>query len=331
MKTIILFITLLTFPISFFAQELLVNGWKQDNLKNSVKQLITDEYKYVERFGNLELEKVSSQKNLYNEDGQYISLKKESMKNGYILLNRIYTYKNGVITSIDDFDRENDVGEKRHYNFFYNDNGNLSKEELINLDYNSYDKYVITFEYNNNKIISYNNYDELGKLVRISKRKYDDNGNISELAVYDGHGNIECKFNYSYDLRNNKTNFTKTDYTKREINTINSIYYKYDSNDNIIQECRVYYCPYLGESRPDSHCYAEYVIEYNSSNQIKKLTVFSLSKKEYVFSDSERTFIESENYKYDVNGNWVEKETEEYISANMIKSTKLIKRTIQYY
>lgn len=204
------------------------NDWVKMKLKGKVKELIIDECLLtISKNDSNKICKVR-QKFIFNSDGFILEkeieqfsqlieiLKYEYDKN---VLKKIYRYRNNdLLTSVSTFD--------------YDNQGNRTKEQIVDVDKKPNSKYVYKYDHNGKKIgmIGYN-MKKKGEQFITETFEYDKSGNLIKKT------SGKRKEKYSYKLNDDKLILEKT-ITSIHANTSSTykIEYTYDSNNKCIKE-----------------------------------------------------------------------------------------------
>ncbi|WP_028856034.1 hypothetical protein [Psychrilyobacter atlanticus] len=217
--------------------------------------------------------------------------------------NRYYCFnEEGIKIEDGEYDSYDQIQMKRLYR--YNDNGKLIEVR----NFNSKDKFIGKTIYKidgKGNLVETNDFNSKGEFVDKIIYTRDDKGNAIETNSYDSMGSLISKFKFEYD---------------RKGRVLESIYY--ESGDEMEEKT---YIKYDGKGR---------------TVEIKVITEGNVIIKNLKYENKEKdevtTMIKFENYlnmsktiykyKYDENGNWIEK-----ISIEGEKPKVIEEREFEYY
>lgn len=264
----------------------------------------------------------------FNEKGNITSLK-EFLANGDVSEETIYTYD-----KIDRLVHRREIdnygkGSFYDYNFSFNSGDSIIKVIISNPEFerthqiNRDDKNRIT----KNKII------QNDTVISIHTRRYDDNGNIVEESEYRKE-NVPIKISTrTFDNRNLKQIEQITEYNKWDTLSY-KIKYFYDSNLNVVEEkeyqndsvlmktINTYFENGELQETRTTPIGGDYSVNITRKfNKNRDLVEHSREPR-----DNRERDIWAYKYKYDSNGNWIEK-----IEYKNEEPLRMVKRSIGYY
>jgi len=308
-----------------------MTDWGNDGVKGTVKSIATKYYKAVDKFGSIS-------KGIEVVGGCQGNILTEYDNKGYIT-RHIHSYCVDATTFIDTivykYDNNYNVISinskiyycESHYNenfithFKYNDNGNKIEESEYKFDGSLIRKYIYKYDDKGNRI-EISQYKSDGSLGGKYICKYDDKGNKTERSWYKSDGSLDWKCICKYDYKGNEV---ERSWYKSDGSLDWTCIYKYDDNGNKIEE---------SEYKPDGQNEWKDIFKYDDSgnNEGKSWHKSDGSFKEKKMYNNHGDITEDEyngyEYKYDKQGNWIEKIT--YKGEARI-SELITERKIEYY
>lgn len=312
LNTIVLF-----FLVGCTSKEIIKNDLTKENLKGKVKSIRQTPYEVIEKFGEV------TKGNVFDDFSVTINSFMEFNEEGNVIVKKYYL-PNG---NFDRIYRKDNKGNKIEENR-YNSNGELFEKQVY-----VYDERDI--------LIEDNIYRSDGKLSFKTIYKSDHKNNIVEEDVYNSKGKLKSKTINRYDKNRNKIEMILSKENDEDYGFKSS--YKFDENNYMIEEATYSLKDKLKYKFTYKLDKSGNVIEENSYDSNNELQGTSISKYDKYGNEEERQYKaikEVDNYKgepngttnrkykykYDENGNWIEKI--EYV--NYIPK-KIIEREIEYY
>ena len=305
--------------------------WEKDGLKGKVKSIAAKYYKAMDKFGSIskgvEVGGVC--------DGNILT---EYDNDGYIT-KHIHSYCVDATTFIDTvlFGYDNNynvisINSKTYYceshhseslvtHFKYNDSGKKIEESEYKSDGSLIRKYIYKYDDKGNRI-EISQYKSDGSLRGKYICKYDDKGNEIERSWYKSDGSLDWKCICRYDYKGNEV---ERSWYKPDGSLDWTCVYKYDDKGNKIEE---------SEYKPDGSNEWKDIYKYDDkeNNEEKNRYKYDESFKKGGKYNSHGDITEDESngyeYKYDKQGNWIEKIT--YKGEARIPEF-ITERKIEYY
>jgi hypothetical protein len=317
---------------------------------------------YISKFAYITFLVMASSGLMYAQINDNLNIKAKPRKTDLEINNlvgKVNTYREEFFVS------DKDVGFKRYYTYFsdeyqqFNEQGFIVTKKLFGKEGNVIYKKVIDYDLNG-KVASESEFDTANVLSSKVAYTYNDKGMLLETNYEEGNTSpITSRFTYAPEaFIPSKEEFyingtlLKVSYFVIEANgnkrvTDSSFVsgnsgpkYKskvelYDSNENMLEQITY-------ETNGEISLKYEYTFDKNNNNvEFKCYGPRGVLEGDYVYKFNEKNFmieetkfIASKNtkdsllyeYKYDANGNWIEKTT---MHHNVPKS--IVKRVIQYY
>ena len=191
--------------------------------------------------------------------------------------------------------------------FEYNDDGKLELVQTFNR-YSEDDYEIEIIKYNSSiSEVEITTEDDDDNILEKVIEKYNSSGDIIEEVEYDRTGSLKSKLNYSY---NNDGTLKNISYKDSEGNIRKVVEYKYDSDGKLIekktlkdnQETKKIMYVYEDNKieeifyKPEGSIEEKYIKTYDGDNMIEEIKM-----------DADDIIVFKASYKYDSNGNKIEK------------------------
>lgn len=296
----------------------IIKDIKSEELKGNVKKMTVSDYKIVEKFGEATEIKTINTEIIFNKDGFYLSKNVDCVAD------------NRVVSILCD--------SKKKLYLYHKGSNCVSYFSCTQYDFDSYEfnsecinglTQKITYKYNTNyrlngdyrvfhydkkkNLIKIEFYDRENNISKICQYLYNDRNKIIEKKEFDSNGNLNEKFVFGYDAKNRL--IFKDTYKVRNNppRKDSSIKYHYDEHNNLLAIYNYAYSSY--KSAMELKGSISYSYKYDSNgNIVEKTQSFGIySKIKY--------------YGYDSDGNWTKSVW--YSSKN--NPEKKVIRQIEYH